>query len=164
MKKILALAACLLIGLSAAQAQSLPSTLIKDSMGRKVAFNKTIEPGKVTVISIWATWCIPCKAELFKIKDSLRSWQARTDFNFMSISIDETRSEPQARTYARSQNWYWPNYTDPNNDLKRTLNFQDPPWVLIIDKAGKVVYKHQGYKEGDENTLYEEIQRVVNGG
>lgn len=164
MRKILALAAALLISVTAAQAQVLPSTLIKDSTGRKVAFNRTIEPGKVTVISIWATWCIPCKAELFKIKDSLRSWQSQTDFNFMSISIDETRSEPQARTYARSQGWYWPNYTDPNNDLKRTLNFQDPPWVLIIDKSGKVVYKHQGYKEGDENALYEEIRKVVNGG
>lgn len=65
MKKIIFSAALAFITFATqAQNQDLPKTSVRDVNGKQVAFNETIEKGKVTLISFWATWCIPCKQEI----------------------------------------------------------------------------------------------------
>jgi thiol-disulfide isomerase/thioredoxin len=60
MKKIFTLIAITIIALpSFAQNKPLPTTTVRDINGKKIAFNKAFEPGKVTIVSFWATWCIP---------------------------------------------------------------------------------------------------------
>lgn len=161
MKKIVVVVACLL-ATTFLRAQDLPNTQVKDiNTGKKVAFNQTIEKGKVTVISFWATWCIPCKKEIKNISSKLAAWQKETPFNYMTMSIDETRAEGLARTYAISQGWTFPYYIDANSDLKRSLNFQSVPFTMIVDKEGKIAFKHIGYEEGGEAEIYAKVKELA---
>lgn len=145
-------------------AQDLPNTQIKDlNTGKKLAFQDIVESGKVTVISFWATWCIPCKKEIKNISKALPEWKKEADFNYITVSIDETRAEGIARTYAVSQGWKFPIYIDPNSDLKRSLNFQSVPFTLIIDKTGKIVFRHIGYEEGGENEVFAKVKELLKG-
>lgn len=163
MKKLFTVLAALAFTTSVFAQDELPTTAIKDvNTGKKIAFNKTIEPGKVTVISFWATWCVPCKKEIKSIREKLAGWKSETDFNFMTVSLDETRAEGLVRSYAKSQGWDFPYYIDPNSDLKRSLNFQNVPYTIIIDKSGKIVYQHSGYEEGSENVTYEKVKEYAN--
>ena len=145
---------------SFAQYSNLPSTPVKDMKGASVPFNKTIEEGKVTLISFWATWCIPCKKEIHAIKTNLSDWQKDVDFNYMVVSEDESREAAKVRSYAKTQGWEFPSYHDPNNDLKRSLNFQNVPFTVILDKEGKVAYMHTSYAEGSEMELYEKVKEL----
>ncbi len=161
MKKILAAIACLL-ATTAIQAQDLPNTQVKDvSSGKKVPFSQAIEKGKVTVVSFWATWCVPCKKEIKNISLKMADWKKETDFNYMTMSIDEARAEGLVRSYAISQGWTFPYYIDPNSDLKRSLNFQSVPFTIIIDKEGKVAWKHIGYEEGGEAEVLAKIKELA---
>ena len=162
MKRIFALAAGLLFAANVAQAQEgLPDTQVKDvNNGKKVAFNQTVEQGKVTLISFWATWCIPCKKEIKNVRAKMADWKKEADFNFMTVSIDESRSEGLVRSYGISQGWDFPYYIDPNGDLKRSFNFQNVPYNVIIDKSGKVAYSHSGYEEGGENEVFAKIKEL----
>lgn len=161
MKKILMAIAGILLTFNL-NAQELPNTQIKDlNSGKKVAFKDIVKPGRVTAISFWATWCIPCKKEIKNISLTLDKWKAEADFDYITISIDETRAEGIARTYAISQGWKFPFYIDPNSDLKRSLNFQNVPYTLIIDKNGKIAYKHTGYEEGGENDVFAKIKELA---
>ncbi len=161
MKKIVLVAVALIFSLGAI-AQGLPNTQIKDlNTGKKMPFSETIEKGKVTVISFWATWCIPCKKEIKNITLALPKWKQEADFNYMTVSIDETRAEGIARTYAISQGWNFPFYIDPNSDLKRSLNFQSVPFIMIIGKDGKVAFTHIGYEEGGENEVFAKVKELV---
>jgi thiol-disulfide isomerase/thioredoxin len=162
MKKIIVVfAAILMSGLSFAQTR-LPDTQIKDvNNSKKVAFNETFTKGKVTLVSFWATWCVPCKKEIKNICAKLPAWQKEADFNYMTISIDESRAEGLVRSYAISQGWKFPFYIDPNSDLKRSLNFQTVPFTLIVDKNGNVAYMHSGYEEGGEEEVFTLIKQLA---
>ena len=161
MKKILVGVVCLL-ATATVNAQELPNTQIKDvNSGKKVAFNETFEKGKVTLISFWATWCVPCKKEIKNISLKLPEWKKEADFNYVTISIDEARAEGLVRTYALSQGWTFPFYIDANSDLKRSLSFQSVPFTLIIDKAGKVAFTHTGYEEGGEAEVFARIKELA---
>lgn len=159
MKKIfLTIASVLFVLTTFAQ---LPSTQIKDlSSGKKVQFNETIEKGKVTLVSFWATWCIPCKREIKNVTAALPNWKKEADFNYMTVSIDESRAEDLARTYAISQGWNFPFYIDPNSDLKRSLSFQNVPFTMIIDRNGKIVFTHTGYEQGGEAEIFAKLKEV----
>lgn len=161
MKKLL-LAGISLILASAVTAQELPNTQIKEvNSGKKVAFNQALEKGKVTIVSFWATWCVPCKKEIKNISLKLNDWKKEADFNYVTISIDEARAEGLVRTYALSQGWSFPFFIDVNSDLKRSLNFQSVPFTLIIDKNGKIAYRHIGYEEGGENEVFAKVKELA---
>ena len=162
MKKVIFSAALALITFATqAQNQDLPKTSIRDVNGKQVAFNETIEKGKVTLISFWATWCIPCKQEIKNIKGKLADWQKEADFNYMTVSVDDARATAMVKTYAKSQGWTFPTYVDPNSDLKRSLNFQNVPFVIIVDKNGKIAFQHTGYEEGGDNELFEKVKELA---
>jgi peroxiredoxin len=65
------------------------------------------------------------------------------------------------RSYAKSQGWEFPYFIDANSDLKRSLNFQNVPFTMIIDKNGKVAYMHSGYEEGGEVELFQKILELA---
>jgi len=161
MKKLLVAVASMCLS-AALSAQELPETQIKDvSSSKKLAFNETIEKGKVTLISFWATWCVPCKKEIKNISLKLPEWKKEVDFNYMTVSIDEARAEGLVRTYALAQGWKFPYYIDANSDLKRSLSFQSVPYTLIIDKNGKIAFNHTGYEEGGEAEVFAKIKELA---
>ena len=95
------------------------------------------------------------------MRAKLEDWKKEADFNYMTVSIDESRAEGLVRSYAKSQGWDFPYYIDPNSDLKRSLNFQSVPFTMIVDKNGKVVYMHAGYEEGGENDVFARIKELA---
>ena len=162
MKKVLFLIASLFLSTSIfAQTQSLPSTSVRNINGKQISFNDAFEKGKVTLVSFWATWCVPCKQEIKNIKTKLPDWKKEVDFNYMTVSIDDARATAMVKTYAKSQGWDFPVLLDPNSDLKRSLIFQNVPFTLIVDKNGKIVYQHKGYEEGSENELFKKVKELA---
>lgn len=160
MKKLLLIITCSLSALYSFS-QDLPTTSIRDINGKQIAFNETHANGKVTVYSFWATWCVPCKLEINNIKGKLDQWKKEADFDFITVSMDDARSVTQIKTYTKAKGWTFPVYHDPNSDLKRSLNFQDIPFTIIVDKSGKIVYQHTGYEEGGENDLFQKIKEYT---
>ena len=161
MKKIILAFASLCLAFSL-HAQELPETEIKDvNTGNAIAFNQTFEKGKVTLISFWATWCIPCKKEIKTIGLKMDEWKKEADFNYMTISIDESKAEGQVRTYAIAQGWKFPYYIDVNGDMKRSLGFQNVPFTVIIGKDGKIAFTHSGFEAGGEVEIWAKVKELA---
>lgn len=139
--------------------QKLPSIEIKDLSGNSVDISKYSENGKLTIISFWATWCVPCKKELNNVAEIYDEWVADYDVELVAISIDDSRNMSKVKTYINGQAWEFEVLLDANSDLKRALNFQTVPFTLLIDQDGNIVYRHTGYVEGDEYILEEELEK-----
>ena len=141
--------------------QKLPDVTISDVDGKKVNIADLNKSGKVTVLSFWATWCIPCKKELTNIADQYEEWQKKYNVQVVAVSIDDSRSAGKVKPYIESQKWTYEVLLDVNQDLKRALNIQSVPFSVLVDANGKIVSTHSGYVEGDEFVLEEELQKLV---
>lgn len=161
MNKIICIVIALFFAMHAiAQNQEIPTTVVRDINGKQIPFNETFEKGKVTLVSFWACWCIPCKQEIKNIKTKLPEWLKEVNFNYMTVSLDDSRNTAMVKTYTKSQGWTFPVYLDPNSDLKRSLNFQNVPYTMIVDKNGSIIFEHTGYEEGGENELFARIKAL----
>lgn len=119
--------------------------------------------GKPIIISFWATWCSPCKAELNAIAEEYSNWQEETGVKLVAISIDDARNVPKVKPYVDGQSWEYEVYLDPNADFKRAMNVNNVPHTFLIDGKGNIVWQHNSYAPGDEDELFELVQKLSKG-
>lgn len=162
MKKLLTLSIALVAtGIMMAQnGKSLPSVKLKDLSGKTIDISTFENDGKPIIISFWATWCKPCKAELNAIAEEYDDWQDETGVTLIAVSIDDARSTGRVEPYVNGQGWDYKILLDPNGDLKRAMNVNNVPHTFIIDGNGKIVWQHNNYAAGDEEELYKKVQAL----
>ncbi len=113
--------------------------------------------GKVVFIDFWATWCVPCIAELPNVK---RVYDAYHDqgFEVIGIALENANLQPQdtpeetaakhARArgklldFARERDLPWPQHYDGKyweNEIARgRFNVHSVPSTFLLDKSGVV--------------------------
>ena len=116
---------------------------------------------KVTVISLWATWCVPCLKELDAISDIYADWQEETNVELFAISVDDSRTVKRVKPLINGKGWDYTILLDTNNDFKRALGAATVPLTLLV-KDNQIVYRHSGYSPGSEYELYEKIKEFSN--
>jgi peroxiredoxin len=163
MKKNFLASAMLFLAVATSFAQSLPEVQLKDVQGNWVSSSEIKNEGKPMIISFWATWCKPCLRELHAYQDLYPEWQEETGVKLIAISIDDTRNSGKVGPMATSEGWEYEVYVDENQDMKRNLGIVNIPHTFVLDGNGNIVWQHAGYSPGDEDYLYEIIQKVAAG-
>ena len=143
--------------------RKIPTVDIKTINGEAFNTKDISNEGKPIIISFWATWCKPCKKELDAIAESYEDWQEETGVKLVAISIDDSRSSAKAATDVTAKGWEYEVYLDSNQDFKRAMNVNNIPHTFLVDGAGNIVWEHNSYTEGDEDVLYEMVQKVAKG-
>ncbi|MFT4754019.1 MAG: cytochrome c biogenesis protein CcmG/thiol:disulfide interchange protein DsbE [Salibacteraceae bacterium] len=129
---------------------------------------ETFNTSKITngdmpvVISFWATWCAPCKAELNAIADEWPEWE-ESGVKIYIVSIDNSRSVNSVQPYVYGQDWPFTTLLDVNSEFRRAMNVNNVPHTFLLNGEGKIVWQHNGYNPGDEEELLELVQKVASG-
>ena len=140
--------------------KSLPSVKLKDLSGKTIDISTFENDGKPIIISFWATWCKPCKAELNAIAEEYDDWQDETGVTLIAVSIDDARSTGRVEPYVNGQGWEYEILLDPNGDFKRAMGVNNVPHTFLVDGNGKIVWQHNNYAIGDEEELYKKVQEL----
>lgn len=139
---------------------SLPISKLKTLEGTIVSTENLAEKDQVLVISLWATWCVPCINELDAIQENYSDWQEETNFKLVAISIDNARTTSRVKPLVNGKEWDYEILLDTNQDFKRAVNANTVPHVLIV-KNNKILYSHSGYTPGSEIELYEKVKEFA---
>lgn len=168
MKKNILIIICMMlsINLFAQEAKDkhlakLPAVEIQDLNGN--AFNtKDIQnDGKPIIISLWATWCKPCIAELLAIADEYEDWVEETGVKLYAISIDDAKTSARVAPFVKGKGWEYTVLLDVNSDFKRAMNVNDVPFLCILNGDGEIVWQHTSYAQGSEEEVFEIVKSLV---
>ena len=160
MKKLLLAALFVLSFVTTASAQ-LPKVTLKSIDGKTVSTDTLSNNGKPFIIDFFATWCKPCTRELSAISEVYEDWQEETGVKIYAISIDQAQNINKVKPLVDNHGWQYEVLLDPNSDFKRALGVQTIPYVIVCDGKGNIVSKHNGYTEGAEEELIEEVRKLV---
>ncbi len=158
MKQVLFTLLCAVFTLGATA--QIPGVNLKDIYGKTVDTATLGESGKPVIISFWATWCSPCKRELNNYMNYIEDWNEEFGVSLVAISIDDQRTAGRVAPYVNSAEWEYLVLLDTNSDFKRAMQVNNVPHTFLIDASGKIVYQNNNYSDGDEEELYEELQKL----
>ena len=139
----------------------LPNIKLKDVKGNSVDVSKISNNGNPIIVSFWATWCKPCKAELNTIAEEFDDWVDETGVKLVAVSIDDARSASRVEPYINAMGWEYTVLMDPNGDMKRAMNVNNVPHTFLLNGDGKIVWDHNNYSPGDEIELYHEVVKYA---
>jgi len=122
------------------------------------------DSGRLRVINLWATWCVPCVEEFPGLVAISRRLETR-DFDLITISVDDPKDQEKALAFLQRQHAAVPPgakasvakqgrttnnfiYTGPGGDaLAQALDPRWPggyPYTVVIAPGGEVLYRFSG--------------------
>ena len=161
MKSIKIILTAVFFAITATVSAQLPSVTLKTIDGKTVQTDQLNNDGKPIIIDFFATWCKPCNRELSAINDVYADWQEETGVKLIAVSIDQAQNIHKVKPMVDEYGWEYEVLLDPNSDFKRALGIQMIPYVLICDGKGNIVYRHNGYTDGEELELIEKVRELV---
>lgn len=141
---------------------TLPSTSLKTLDGSNIDLISFADNGKTTIISMWATWCAPCKKELDAIAKVYEEWQDKYNVELVAITIDTQRQLAKVKPMVESKGWKYTILSDANNQLRNSMGVVSIPQTFLVSSSGEIIYSHTGYSTGDEFLLEEHLKRSIN--
>jgi thiol-disulfide isomerase/thioredoxin len=116
------------------------------------------ERGKILVVNFWATWCGPCRAMEPLFDRVAMEFQQDHDVLFLAADCDE--DETLVTPYLQDAK---PRTTVVFADgLDRLFGVNSFPTVVVVDRAGKIVYRAEGYGEDTfEQSLTAAIRQAL---
>ena len=102
--------------------------------------------GRPLIVNFFATWCVPCKAELPLIESryvKLRS------LGLTVLGVDEQETAKSVRAFTRAHGVTYPIVIDSTGSVFDVYAGHAIPTSLFIDRDGVLRAVHVGYLTGD---------------
>ena len=97
--------------------------------------------GKVVVLNVWASWCIPCQDEAGELNRSYELYKGR-DVAFIGIAFNDD-TDPM-RQFVDKYNVTYPVALDPEGRISIGLGITGVPETYLIDPQGNLTQKFVG--------------------
>ena len=104
--------------------------------------------GKVILLNIWATWCVPCRKEMPTL-GRLQAALGGVDFEVVPLSIDRKGMEVVNKFYDEIGIQQLARFIDSNSEAFQKLAIVGIPTTLLIDRQGRELGRLIGPSEWD---------------
>lgn len=131
----------------------LPEATLEDREGKSCKLSDF--KGKYLYIDLWASWCVPCCAEIPHLK-KLEKEIKNKEVEFISISIDTNKDNWKMRMKQLQMEGH--QFIATGKELTAMLNVRGIPHFLLYDKEGRLMqYKAPQPSAGDP------LKQLLNG-
>jgi cytochrome c biogenesis protein CcmG, thiol:disulfide interchange protein DsbE len=133
---LVALGAAASVGSASVVGQTAPALIVPELSGQ--TFDLAKQRGKVVVVSFWATWCPPCRAEIPTLDAIYRRYRDQ-GLVLLGLSADRSHDRDEAVKMAQTTSYPEAILTDA-----QTNDFGSPsslPLTFVIDRTGVVRFE-----------------------
>jgi len=121
---------------------------LKDAAGKKV--NLRNYRGKIVILNFWATWCVPCNAEMPLLVEAEKEYRARGVI-FVAASLDDSKTRSQIPAFTSKYQVEFPIwYGATGDDLAKLAMGEAVPSTAFIDQEGHIVARVLGQMRKEE--------------
>lgn len=93
--------------------------------------------GRVVLVNVWATWCVPCQAEMPELQ-SLQAAYDPDELTVLGVSVDLGDGVPILR-FLEANGITYPNVRADMVEIVETLDVNEGiPHTILVDRAGVV--------------------------
>ncbi|UCE90150.1 MAG: TlpA family protein disulfide reductase [Pseudomonadota bacterium] len=133
-----------------------PDFTLKSASGKNLRLNDY--RGQVVMVNFWATWCAPCRKELPHLNKLYQKYQDQ-GFTLLGVNIDSESAE--AKRMAKELKIAFPVLFDTKQETSKLYKLKAMPSTVLVDRSGKVISYHLGYKPGYERKYEKEVQALL---
>lgn len=145
-------------GLLMKQPPQKPSVIVfHDADGKQLSLRDF--RGKLLLVNLWATWCVPCVKEMPSLSRLKDQFQGQ---NFDVIAINQDRDDNLVEPFYDKLNI--PNlalYTDSFNTVTKSWDIPGLPASFIIDENGVEIARLYGAMEWDSPQVVSFLQNYL---
>jgi len=115
--------------------------------------------GRPVLVNVWATWCVPCVAEL----PALDRLQAKlgSELTVLAISEDRTGAAAVDPFLRRTGIAALAVYLDPKDTATAALGLEGLPTSVLVGGDGKILGKLEGAAPWDEPEMVALLRRTI---
>lgn len=134
--------------------EALPDVKFQDAAGSE----RTMADwrGKVVLLNLWATWCLPCRKEMPSL-DRLQKEMGSDKFEVVAISVDRKGATASKKFLDEAQVERLALYVDATARLSSELRVVGLPATLLLDTQGREIGRLLGGAEWDS----EDAKRLI---
>jgi thiol-disulfide isomerase/thioredoxin len=96
--------------------------------------------GQVTLVNIWATWCIPCRTEMPALQQLFKDLGPK-GLRIIAVSIDDGASQKDVQSFVKDLGLTFEVLHDKSGDIQRVYQTTGVPESFLLDKNGVIVKK-----------------------
>jgi peroxiredoxin len=139
-----------------------PDFTLRDLDGRNESLSDHL--GKdVILLDFWATWCVPCGAEMPHLEKLYQDHKAQ-GFVVLGIAMDGPETVAQVGPFARRYGINFPVLLDEETRVVGVYNpKRTAPLGVLIDRKGQVARVRDGYNAGDETLVDADVVSLLGG-
>ena len=116
--------------------------------------------GAPVLLNVWATWCPPCREEIPELQ-ALHEELGPQGLEVVGVTIDNAGMAAAIRSFAEEQGMTYRILHDSTERISDALRLQGVPATLLIDREGRVAWRHLGPVTGDDPALREALAGVL---
>lgn len=108
--------------------------------------------GKAPVLlEFWATWCANCH----ELEPTMKAMHAKygTKMSFVGVAVSVNQSPERVKAYVAKHELPWIQVFDRKGNASGAYDAPATSYVVVLDKAGKVVYTGLGGKQDLESAI-----------
>jgi cytochrome c biogenesis protein CcmG/thiol:disulfide interchange protein DsbE len=115
--------------------------------------------GAVTLVNIWATWCVPCRVEMPAMEKLYQSLAPR-GFRIAAVSIDEGSPE-DVQAFARELGLSFDILQDRSTKVQQIYQTTGVPESFLLNREGVIVKRVIGAQDWSSPVNRALIERLL---